>query len=172
MAWIPSYLISLGFTQSQMGWLTSLYWLGSLLGTALGSYLSDVIFGGRRRPPILLSNAMGAILQVLWLFFLQSYLGLVPVYLVAIGFCLSLGLACYAPLVMGASSPSHFPVLMGLVATFGAVGGFLGPLSVGRLYDLFQSYTPGFAIFILSNVLIIVVIGLLREPQIQAKEEP
>jgi MFS family permease len=170
MAWIPSYLLSLGFTQNQMGWLTSLYWLGTLFGTALGSYLSDVVFGGRRRPPILLSNAIGAILQVLWLFFLQGYLGLVPVYLVAIGFCLSLGLACYAPLVMGASSAAHFPVLMGFVATFGAVGGFLGPLTVGRLYDLFQSYTPGFGVFILSNVLIIVVVGLLRERRMDHAE--
>jgi MFS family permease len=165
MAWIPSYLLSLGFAQTEMGWITSLYWLGSLLGTAFGSYISDVLYKGKRRPPILMSNAIGALLQSAWLSLGPALqIPLAPVYLLTIGFCLSLGLACYAPLVMAATPASDFPVLMGLVSAFGAVGGFFGPLLVGRLYDLFQSYTPAFAVFILTNVLIIIVVGLLREP--------
>lgn len=168
MAWIPSVLLSIGFSQQQMGWLTSLYWLGSLFGTAFGSYLSDVVFRGKRRPPILLSNGVGALVQFIWISLPpETQVPVAPFYLVTIGFCLSLGLACYAPFVMAASSPSEFPVLIGFVAAFGAVGGFLGPLSVGRLFDVFQSYAPGFGVFVLANVLIMVVMGLLREPTIE-----
>jgi MFS family permease len=172
ISWIPSYLLSLGFTQNQMGWLTSLFWVGLFLGTAFGSYLSDVIFRGKRRPPILLSNAAGALLQLLWIS--QSpaaQVSLVPIYLVIIGFFLSLGFTCYPAYVMAASAPADFPVLMGFVSGFSAVGGFFGPFVTGRLFDLFQSYSAAFGAFVLTNLIILVVVVLLREPRIHEKEK-
>jgi MFS family permease len=171
ISWIPTYLLSLGYTQNQMGWLTSLFWVGLFLGTAFGSYLSDVIFGQKRRPPILVSNGVGVLLQLLWISQSTTHLGLVPIYLVLLPFCLSLGVACYAAFVMAASPPSDFPVLMGLVSGLSAVGGFFGPVVAGRLFDLFGSYSAVFGAFILANLLIVALVGSLREPPIREKEK-
>ena len=55
--------------------------------------------------------------------------------------------------------------LFGLVLFFGTIGGAIGPMLAGRLFDLTQSYAPAFATLAAMAALGLVLVVLLPAPE-------
>lgn len=56
VSWIPLYLKeTFGFSLTSMGWWASAYFAGGVLGSFIGSRLSDKVFKGRRKPVAIFS---------------------------------------------------------------------------------------------------------------------
>ena len=160
LVWVPAYLhesYSLSVVTASL--FAGMYPAAGIIARPLGGYLSDVTFGGRRRPLLLI----GLFFILLSTVFLAStkHLGWAVILIVCVGFFDQLIGTLFFALELD-MLPSE---LAGTGAGFVDAGGHLGSMSAmfisGLLVDLFSSYKPMFfALSILAFTAIIAVLHI------------
>jgi sugar phosphate permease len=130
IAWLPTYLIKQrGFSTMGMGIATALPFLAAAAGLAIGGFLSDKFFPGKRKAYFCTSMLLSAV----FCFIAVS----VPtanycvVFLTASGFFLSTGMAAFWAVPMNTIPKEVMGLAASIISFFGMVGGFLAPISIG-----------------------------------------
>lgn len=159
LVWVPSYLhesYSLSVITASL--FAGMYPAAGIIARPLGGYLSDVTFGGRRRPLLLIG--LFFILLSTVLLASTKHLGWAVILIVCVGFFDQLICTLFFALELD-MLPSE---LAGTGAGFVDAGGHLGSMSAmfisGLLVDLFSSYKPMF--FALSILAFTAIVAVLR----------
>jgi OPA family glycerol-3-phosphate transporter-like MFS transporter len=161
LVWLPVYLYeSYGLSVVTASLLAAVYPMAGLVASPLGGYLSDVTFGGRRKPLLLI----GLCCILLSAFFLASAecLEWAMILIVSIGFFEHL----IAPQFFALELDLLPAELAGTGAGFLEAGGHLGSMCAmffsGLLVDAFGSYKPVFLALIMIAAIGIVAVLFIR----------
>lgn len=162
LVWLPAYLYeSYGVSLVTASLLAGMYPMVGLLARPLGGYLSDVTFGGRRKPLFLI----GLSFIVLATIFLASAerLKWAMILIVSVGFFEQL----IGPLFFALELDLLPAELAGTGAGFLDAGGHLGSMCAmffsGLLVDVFGSYKPVFLVLSILAFTGIVAALFIRE---------
>ena len=146
LVWIPSYLKeTFAMSIDRASTVSFLILLPGVFASPIGGFLSDRIFGGRRKPLILLGLAV--LSGSSFLLSLRLSIALASVVLAVVG------LMILMPDVLLAAYPSDIlsrklsATAMGFLATFTSAAGIITTPVSGKIADLFQSYHAVFFSF-------------------------
>jgi len=162
LMWLPAYLHeSYGLSVVSAGLLAGAYPMAGLVGSPLGGYLSDVPFGGRRKPLLLIAFSF---ISLLTLFLTGAdRLGWALILIAGVGFFEQL----IAPLFFALELDLLPSELTGAGAGFLEAGGHLGSIIAmflsGLIVDQFHSYKPVFLVLSLLACTGIVTVLLVGE---------
>ena len=112
--------------------------LPGLIASPLGGFLSDRVFGGRRKPLLLIGLAI--LSASTFLLSLKLSIGLAGIVLAVVGLMILMPdvlLAAYPSDIM---SRKFSATAMGFLATFTSTAGIITTPLSGKIADLFQSY--------------------------------
>jgi sugar phosphate permease len=149
LVWIPTYLYEYhGSDVVKAGFLASLYPAIGILARPLGGHLSDVHFGGRRKPLILI----GFFFILLSTLFLVSaaHLGLAMVLIICVGFFDQLIVTLFFALVLDILPKESTGTGASTMNAIGHAGSTAAMFFSGLLIDKFHSYKP---VFIVLSIL-------------------
>jgi sugar phosphate permease len=162
LVWIPSFLKeTYGMTVDRAGSISALVLLPGVIASPLAGLLSDRLFGGRRRPLILLtlfilSGVLAALSTEVSLPLVYTLLGLVGVLIVM-------------PDVLLAAYPSDIlsrklsATGTGFLTTFTSAAGIVTTPLSGEIIDLFKTYNAVFISFAAMAFLAAVLTLTIRE---------
>ena len=146
LVWIPSFLKeTYAMSIDRASTISFFILLPGVFASPLGGFLSDRIFGGRRKPLILLGLAV--LSGSSFLLSLRLSIALAAVILAVVG------LMILMPDVLLAAYPSDImsrklsATAMGFLATFTSASGIITTPVSGKIADLFQSYHAVFFSF-------------------------
>ncbi|WP_275256613.1 MFS transporter [Klebsiella quasipneumoniae] len=163
MSWLPKYLLQEhGFNIINSAILASTPFAGNVFGNLLGGWLSDNVFGKRRKPLMLFSAFCTIIMMGFMLTGPQGKLAL-GVILFSIGFLLSLGYSAYSVYAMGRASKDCYPVAYSIINTGGQIGAVCMPLIVGILLDKYDWNAVFISLSVAALVCLLVVLTI-KEP--------
>lgn len=138
MSWLPTYLIKVRhFAIMNSALLAASPFAGTVLGNFVGGWLSDHVFG-RRRKPLMIVSAISTSITMYALVYAPQDMYLLALLLFTTGFLLSLGYSAFAAYPMGRVDKATYPVAFSVVNTGGQLGGFCFPLLVGVILDQFD----------------------------------
>ncbi len=159
LTWIPSYLVAArGYSFMKMGFVASAPAIGGLVGALIGGVVSDRLFRGRRKPTMIVTALMTAVMMVVLLTAPQNT-ALVVTSLLLTGFFLNVGWPMFTTYAMNISTDRTYPFAISLINSGGNLGGFFAPMIVGILLDSFHgSYTIAFSYFV---VVLLLGLGLI-----------
>ncbi len=143
LVWIPTYLYeNYGLSVVSAGFLASLYPGIGILARPLGGHLSDVTFGGRRKPLIL----VGFFFILLSTLFLinAAQLGLAMVLIISVGFFDQLIGTLFFALVLDIIPKESTGTAASTMNAIGHVGSTAAMFFSGFLVDMFHTYKPVF----------------------------
>jgi OPA family sugar phosphate sensor protein UhpC-like MFS transporter len=146
LVWIPSYLketyaMSIDRASSVSFWIL----LPGVLASPIGGFLSDRIFGGRRKPLILLGLAV--LSGSSFLLSLRLSITLAAVMLAVVGLMILMPDVLLAAYPADILSRKLSATAMGFLATFTSASGIITTPASGKIADLFQSYHAVFFSF-------------------------
>ncbi len=163
---LPVYGLDLGFSPTEAALGVSLIGGGSIFGKFLMGLLSDRI--GPRRVMVI-----NLILQGLCIFGLIFSRGALPFYLFSglFGFGYG-GTGPQIPLVVAQffGLPS-LGAILGVMILSGQIGGAIGPLLAGKIFDLTRSYSFGFSTGGTSVLVASLLFFILKAPQLIPEKE-
>jgi OPA family sugar phosphate sensor protein UhpC-like MFS transporter len=146
LVWIPTFLKeTYAMSIDRASTVSFFILLPGVFASPVGGFLSDRIFGGRRKPLILLGLAV--LSGSCFLLSLRLSIGLAAVILAVVG------LMILMPDVLLAAYPSDIlsrklsATAMGFLATFTSASGIVTTPVSGKIADLFQSYGTVFFFF-------------------------
>jgi sugar phosphate permease len=146
LVWIPSFLKETYAMSIDRASTISFYiLLPGVVASPLGGFLSDSVFGGRRKPLIIIGLAV--LSASTFLLSLKLSIGLAGIVLAVVG------LMILMPDVLLAAYPSDImsrqlsATAMGFLATFTSMAGIITTPLSGKIADFFQSYGPVFFSF-------------------------
>lgn len=138
MSWLPTYLIKVKhFAIMNSALLAASPFAGTVLGNFVGGWLSDHVFG-RRRKPLMIVSAIATSFTMYALVYAPQDMFLLALLLFTTGFLLSLGYSAFAAYPMSRADKVTYPVAFSVVNTGGQLGGFFFPLLVGMILDKFD----------------------------------
>jgi CP family cyanate transporter-like MFS transporter len=159
-SWLPTLLQVKGMTPAVAGILASVPNWAGILGSVTIPRLGKA--GWRRKMLFILF-----LIQGIWVFLVVLVIGLVPltVVLVLYGICSAAIPPITIVLLMDLPNigVKNTGAASGVFFSFGAVGGFIGPLIVGYLADLMGTLYIGFLLVSLVLELTLIFIVILRE---------
>lgn len=147
MVWIPTYLYeSHGLDVVKAGFLASLYPAIGILARPLGGHFSDVNFGGRRKPLILI----GFFFILISTLFLvgAAHLGWAMSLIISVGFFDQLIVTLFFALLLDILPKESTGTGASTMNAIGHVGSTAAMFFSGLLIDMFHSFKPVF--FVLS----------------------
>jgi sugar phosphate permease len=163
MSWLPKYLLQEhGFNIINSAILASTPFAGNVLGNLLGGWMSDNLFGKRRKPLMLFSAFCTIIMMGVMVFAPQSKVGL-GIILFSIGLLLSLGYSAYSVYAMGRVSKECYPIAYSIINMGGNSGAMIMPLIVGVLLDKYDWNAVFISLSIAAFVCLLVVMTI-KEP--------
>ncbi|MEL4015394.1 MFS transporter [Dryocola clanedunensis] len=163
MSWLPKYLLQEhGFNIINSAILASTPFAGNVLGNLLGGWMSDNLFGKRRKPLMLFSAFCTIIMMGVMVFAPQSKVGL-GIILFCIGLLLSLGYSAYSVYAMGRASKECYPIAYSIINMGGNSGAVIMPLIVGVLLDKYDWNAVFISLSIAAFVCLLVVLTI-KEP--------
>ncbi len=162
LVWLPAYLYeTYGLSVVTASLLAGVYPMAGLAASPVGGYLSDVTFGGRRKP-LLLTGLSFILLSTIFLAS-ADHLGWAMTLIVGVGFFEQL----IAPLFFALELDLLPPELAGTGAGFLEAGGHLGSMCAmffsGLLVDVFGSYNPVFLVLGIVAAIGVAIILFIRE---------
>ena len=164
MTWIPSYLVNAKhYSFLKMGFVAAAPWVGGLIGSILGGWISDKLLHKRRKPTMLLT-ALSTCLMMAVMVNLPENSTAVSAALFMTGFLLNVGWPAFTAYPMGLTTGSTYPIAIALVNSGGNLGGFFSPMIAGALLDKFQTYDFVFTYFGLAAIIGFLIILTLDEP--------
>ncbi len=142
-SWAPSYLTDeLGFTLALAGLLAALFPAVGALSRAGGGLLSDRVFGGRRRPVLLLAFAVST--PVVAGFTLLTGTPVVVAALLLSGFAVQLSIGLSFAYVRELVEPAVAATAVAFVTSLSLAGAFLSPIAGGVVVEA-AGYPAAFA---------------------------
>lgn len=159
-AWVPSYLLSRGFTLVKTGFAAALPFAAGFAGLLAAAYVSDHI--GRRKTvlvAVLLGNALGMLLTPA----APSALAAV-VFLTTTGFFLPAIQGPFWSLPMDLLPSRVMGYASGFINTGGQIAGVVSPIVIGALIQSTGRYEAGFLFMAVSATASALLVGTLREP--------
>ena len=139
LVWIPTFLKeSYAMSIDRASTIAFVILLPGVFASPVGGFMSDRLFGGRRKPLIVLGLAVLAVSS--FLLSIKLSIALAAVVLAVVG------LMILMPDVLLASYPSDLlsrkfsATAMGFLATFTSASGIITTPLSGKIADLFQSY--------------------------------
>jgi predicted MFS family arabinose efflux permease len=143
-SWAPSYLAEeLGLSLGASGALVALFPAVGVLSRVTGGVLSDTLFGGRRRPVVLLSFLVASPVVAGF-----THLRAVPVVVAALlvaGFAVQLCLGLVFAYVRELVEPAVAATAVAFLTSVGLAGAFLAPIAGGSLISV-AGYGFAFAV--------------------------
>jgi sugar phosphate permease len=162
LVWIPSYLKeAYAMSVDRASTISFFVLLPGVFASPVGGFLSDRLFGGRRKPLILLG--MGVLSASTFLLSFRLDITLAAIILAVVG------LMILMPDVLLAAYPSDIlsrklsATAMGFLATFTSTSGIITTPVCGKIVDLFQSYGAVFFSFGLVALAGMVLTFLINE---------
>lgn len=147
-SWAPSYLTEdLQLSLELSGALVALFPAVGILSRVTGGVLSDTLFGGRRRPVVLLSFFMAT--PVIAGFTLIRTIPVVVAALLVAGFAVQLCLGLVFAYVRELVEPAVAATAVAFLTSVGLAGAFIAPIAAGRLIDAANYETA----FLVASVL-------------------
>ena len=146
MAWLPTYYFEAhGIPLAKGGALLGMMSFAGMASVVLVSVLAVRV--QKRRPFLILPGIIAGFAGVGTVFLADSFL----IYLVMV----ALGFACWSylpilisiPIDLNPGQPARVAVTMASLVAIGGGIGFLSPVVVGTLADLFESFVPGLVLF-------------------------
>lgn len=142
-SWVPSFVVERFSVSLALGGLTTAVFPAiGVLSRASSGPVSERVFGGRRRPVVLLSFGVTAPVVVV-LTLVGAPLVLVGVLLVA-GFAVQLGLALLFTYVRELVAANVVGTALAVLNTVGFLGAFSAPIVAGALLEATGSYVVPF----------------------------
>lgn len=171
ITWIPTYLKDgRGYDVMSMGYVSATPFIGGFIGAITGGFVSDRVFRGRRKPTMLITALMTAIMMGIVLTLPQNT-ALLVIALILTGFFLNIGWSAFTSYAMNLTTAHTYPFAISVINSGGNLGGFFAPMIVGALLDATGSnYTIAFSYFIAVLVIGLALILTLRE--IRPQREP
>ena len=163
LAWLPKYLGEVKhFELMQVGFVSSLPFLGGVMGNVVGGWFSDRILDRRRKPTMMIS-AVATCLMMIALVYAPNGLLAVSLLLFATGFLLNIGYSSFSVYSMGLTTRKTYPVAASVVNTAGQAGGAMAPLIAGILLDSY-SWTAVFIFLGICSLASLVFVLSISEP--------
>jgi len=163
MFWVPTYLMTeKHYSTLDMGLMTSIPFIGAVLGNIAGGWISDRIFNKRRKPQMLISTAFTAIAIYALIYAPNDplYLGTM---LFLTGFLLNLSYWTWVSYPMAVTSKEVYPLAYGVVTTGGSIGGAFSPFVVGVILDMFK-WDIAFMFLAACSICALLVVISMSEP--------
>lgn len=171
MTWVPTYLISVKkFTVIHMGFVAAAPWVGAMAGNIIGGWLSDRVFGGRRKPVMLITTASTVVMMYL-LIYSPNEPALLAAVLFATGVLLNLGYSTFLAYPMGLVSKDRCPFAASIVNTAGSLGGAFAPFVVGLLLDRYD-WDSVFLFLSSSSMITFFILLAMIEPITNTVRDP
>lgn len=165
ITWIPSYLKDArGYEVLDMGLMSSTPFIGGLIGAILGGWVSDRFFRSRRKPTMMITALMTAIMMGIVLVVPQNTT-LLAIALFLTGFFLNIGWSTFTSYGMNISTTSTYPFTISIINSGGNLGGFFAPIIVGVLLDATGNYTVAFSYFIVVLIIGFALMFSIIEPR-------
>ncbi|PWG60806.1 MFS transporter [Bifidobacterium catulorum] len=163
ITWIPDYLQSArGYNVIAMGWMSATPYIGGFVGALLGGVISDRVFRGRRKPTMLITALMTAIMMAL-LLVTPDNTALIALVLVLAGFFLNIGWSSFTSIAMNMTTNETYPFTISIINSGGNLGGFFSPIIVGAILDVTGNYTMAFSYFVIILIVAFVLLLTLNE---------
>jgi len=138
MSWIPTYLITVKKMEIMtMAFAATAPFAGAVVGTTLGGWLSDTVFGRRRKPLMIVGSLSSALLMYALIHAPSDPWSLGGLLFLA-GFFVTLGFSSFISYPMGLATKEKYPIAMGIQNTVGQAGAFLTPIGIGMLLDKYN----------------------------------
>ena len=165
LTWIPSYLVNeKGFSFMRMGFVAAMPCIGGFVGSISGGWISDNIFGRRRKPTMLFTALATVIMMAVMLNVPENNVA-VATALFFVGLMLNIGWPAFTAYPMGVADQKTYPIAISLVNSGGNLGGFVSPMAAGFLLDSTRSFSAVFTYFGICAAIGFVLILLLDEPK-------
>jgi len=158
--WLPTLLEARGYSPDRAGRTTSLLVAANVVGVLTVPAAADRL--GARRTALMVCGLV-ATLGISGV--LSSGLGLVllgSVLVTGFGFGGLSPLIRAIPPELEGIGARLTGTAVGFIFAVGEIGGFLGPVLIGTLYDLTGSYAPGLGILATGGLVVAVAGGVLR----------
>jgi MFS family permease len=146
-AHLISYLIGEGYSASAAALVLSLVFGFTSLGKFLMGLFADRVSGRIALAANFAMTAAGVVL-----IFGAHNVAVLAVFVLIYGFALGVPLVLMPMVVADSLGLKRFGILSGTTGVFGTVGGAVGPVVAGWIYDVMQSYDFAFEIFIATLV--------------------
>lgn len=138
MSWIPTYLVTVKkFAIMKMAFAAAAPFAGSVIGNMVGGWLSDNVFG-KRRKPLMLVTCLTASFLMYSLISSPADPWLLGGLLFITGFFVALGFSAFVVYPMGLVTKDQFAIATSITNTLGQLGGFVTPLAIGMILDRFD----------------------------------
>ncbi|HUD92923.1 MFS transporter [Sphingobium sp.] len=135
LTWLPTYLIEVRkMAILKVGFVAAAPFAGAVIGNIAGGWLSDSIFGGRRKP-IMFVSAISTIATMFALVNAPANAIILAAALFGTGFLLSVGYAPYTIYASRMTTRETFPLAMSLTNTGGQMGTAAFPFLTGMILD-------------------------------------
>lgn len=165
LTWIPSYLVKeKGFDFMKMGFVAAMPCIGGFIGSIAGGWISDKLFG-RRRKPTMMFTAISTIIMMFVMLNVPENVALVALSLFLVGLMLNIGWPAFTAYPMGVASKNSYPIAISLVNSGGNMGGFVSPMFAGYLLDVTGHFDAVFVYFGICAVIGLALILMLDEPK-------
>lgn len=165
LTWIPSYLVTeKGFSFVKMGFVAAMPFVGGFIGSIFGGWISDKIFG-RRRKPTMIFTALATIVMMVVMIHVPQSTAMVAGALFMVGLLLNIGWPAFTAYPMGVVDRKNYPIAISLVNSGGNLGGFVSPMAAGYLLDKTGQFSSVFTYFGICAVIGLVLLLIIDEPK-------
>lgn len=165
LTWIPSYLVNeKGFSFMKMGFIAAMPCIGGFIGAIAGGWISDKVFGRRRKPTMLFTALTTGIMMLIMLNIPENQYA-VAIGLFMVGLVLNIGWPSFTAYAMGVADRNTYPIAISLINSGGNLGGFVSPMLAGFLLDMTGNFHAVFTYFGICAVIGFILILLLDEPK-------
>lgn len=138
MSWLPTYLVTVKkLAIMKMAFAAAAPFAGTVVGNMVGGWLSDNVFG-KRRKPMMMFTALTTSVMMYSLVSSPADPWLLGALLFVTGFFLSLGFSGFVVYPMGLVTKEQFSVATSITNVGGQLGGFCTPIAIGMILDRYN----------------------------------
>jgi len=162
MIWIPSYLVNAKhYSYVKMGFMGATPWIGGLVGSLVGGWLSDKVFLKRRKPLMLVTTVMTTVMMALLINAPGDTLVL-GTYLFSTGLLIYVGYPLFTTYLMDITTGTTFPLAFGVMNALATLFNFFTPMIAGALIDAFN-YGAVFIFFGCYSIISFFIVLMVNE---------
>lgn len=163
MTWIPTYLVTVKkMAIMKMAFAAAAPFAGAVLGNLVGGWLSDNVFG-KRRKPLMMFTCITASVMMFSLISSPADPFLLGLLLFTTGFFVALGFSAFTVYPMGLVTKEQFSIATSITNTLGQLGGFCTPLAIGMILDNFN-WDYVFGALAVGCLICFVIVSTIVEP--------
>ncbi len=163
MSWIPTYLVTVKkMAIMKMAFAAAAPFAGSVIGNMVGGWLSDNVFGQRRKP-LMMVTCLTSSVTMYSLISSPADPWLLGILLFVTGFFVALGFSAFTVYPMGLVTKDQFSIATSITNTLGQLGGFCTPLAIGMILDKF-SWNVVFGALAAGCLICFAIVLTIEEP--------